>query len=37
MCTDRDVEALFEQFDKNKDGKITFNEFHSPARRKYEY
>ena len=31
-CSDVDCKTLFEQFDKNKDGIITFEEFHSPAK-----
>jgi len=34
-CTDSDAKTLFEQFDKNKDGRITFDEFHSPSRLNY--
>jgi len=37
ICTDKDVKALFEQFDRNKDGRITFDEFHSPMRSRYYY
>jgi len=33
FCTDKDAKVLFEQFDRNKDGRITFDEFHSPARK----
>lgn len=33
FCTDKDAETLFEQFDRNKDGRITFEEFHSPVRK----
>lgn len=31
-CTRKDARTLFDQFDKNGDGRITFDEFHSPAR-----
>ena len=34
-CTAQDSKTLFEQFDKNKDGRITFEEFHSPVRNRY--
>jgi len=29
-CSERDARILFEQFDRNKDGRITFDEFYSP-------
>merc|ERR1712151_469868 len=35
FCTAEDAKTLFEQFDKNKDGRITFDEFTSPVRSRY--
>lgn len=32
FCSESDAKTLFEQFDKNKDGRITFEEFHSPVK-----
>jgi Ca2+-binding EF-hand superfamily protein len=37
IASDKDVKALFDQFDKNHDGRITFDEFHSPVRSRYYY
>ena len=37
ICSDRDVKSLFDQFDRNKDGRITFDEFHSPMRNRFYY
>lgn len=37
ICSDRDVKSLFDQFDRNKDGRITFDEFHSPMRNRFNY
>jgi len=37
ICSDKDVKALFDQFDRNKDGRITFDEFHSPMRSRFFY
>lgn len=34
-CSDDDCKTLFEQFDKNKDGIITFDEFHSPSKMRH--
>jgi len=34
-CSSKDARTLFEQFDRNKDGRITFDEFHSPVRNRY--
>lgn len=30
------MKNLFEEFDKNADGRITFDEFHTPGRRERE-
>ena len=30
-----EVRTLFDQFDRNKDGRITFDEFHSMCRGRY--
>lgn len=37
VCSDKDVKSLFDQFDRNKDGRITFDEFHSPMRSRFFY
>lgn len=37
ICSDKDVKSLFDQFDRNKDGRITFDEFHSPMRSRFFY
>lgn len=33
VATQKQFQTLFDQFDKNRDGRITFEEFHSPGRR----